>query len=145
MPAGLFRDKLWWAAIICGPAFWALLWFAGQSVAPLERLSQAWWPLMMVVLIYPVLEEVVFRGGLQPWLSEKLGDKRRLGISQANVLTSLVFTAMHFLYHPPLWAAGVFAPSLIFGYFKDRYPGLFAPIMLHVFYNAGYAILYLQF
>ena len=29
-------------------------------------------------------------------------------------------------------------PSLLFGYFKDRYRSLTIPIILHVFYNAGY-------
>ncbi len=29
-------------------------------------------------------------------------------------------------------------PSLVFGYFKDKYHSLTAPILLHVFYNAGF-------
>jgi membrane protease YdiL (CAAX protease family) len=32
----------------------------------------------------------------------------------------------------------VFFPSLVFGLFKDRTQRLLAPILLHVFYNAGY-------
>lgn len=46
--------------------------------------------------------------------------------------------ALHFLYRPLPWAALVFVPSLIFGYFKDKYHGLSAPIQLHIFYNTGY-------
>jgi membrane protease YdiL (CAAX protease family) len=35
-------------------------------------------------------------------------------------------------------SVAVFLPSLIFGYFRDRYDQLHASIVLHVFYNAGY-------
>ena len=59
-------------------------------------------------------------------------------VTHANLITSLVFTGLHFIYHPPLWAASVLLPSLVFGYFKDRYRTLTTPIILHVFYNAGY-------
>ena len=145
MPGALARDVSWWAAVICGPAFWCLLWISGQELESPARLAEAWIPLVMIVLVYPVLEEIVFRGGLQPWLYEKSEGRRMLHISAANWATSLVFTAMHFIYHPPLWAMGVFIPSLVFGYFKDRYPGLFAPIVLHVFYNSGYAVLFMRF
>jgi len=49
-----------------------------------------------------------------------------------------VFTGLHFIYQPPLWAALVLFPSLVFGFFKDRTRGLAAPIILHSFYNAGF-------
>ena len=62
----------------------------------------------------------------------------------ANLLTSLLFTALHFINHAPLWAAAVFFPSLVFGFFKDRTGKLAAPIILHVFYNSGYFWLFGQ-
>jgi len=36
----------------------------------------------------------------------------------------------------------VFFPSLVFGYFKDRTGRLTAPILLHIFYNAGFLWLF---
>ena len=63
---------------------------------------------------------------------------RGLLVGLIVTLISLVFTGLHFIYHPPLWAASVLLPSLVFGYFKDRYRTLTTPIILHVFYNAGY-------
>ena len=102
------------------------------------------WPLLtplvflLPVLVYPVLEEIVFRGLIQELVHEYLS-KASLGpVSVANLLTSLLFAGVHFFYHPPLWAALVFFPSLVFGFFKDRTQGLMAPIILHVFYNAGF-------
>jgi len=86
------------------------------------------------------LEEVVFRGGLQPWIAEHL--PQAYGpLSLANLFTSLVFCALHFFYHPPLWAVGVLIPSLVFGYFRERHNNLISPIMLHALYNASYYLL----
>ncbi len=102
------------------------------------------WPLhspaafLYPALIYPVLEEIVFRGWIQEVAHDRLKGQGLGPLSRANLATSALFTALHFINHPPAWAAAVFVPSLIFGYFKDRTGGLGAPIGLHVFYNAGY-------
>ena len=139
MPAlPLWKDTLFRVAIAAGPVCWVGLFFILQP-------SIQWdWPLLtplvflLPVLVYPVLEEIVFRGLIQELVHEYLS-KASLGpVSIANLLTSLLFTGMHFFYHPPLWAALVFFPSLVFGFFKDRTQGLMVPIILHVFYNAGF-------
>ena len=59
-------------------------------------------------------------------------------------LVSLVFTGLHFINHPPAWAASVLIPSLIFGFFRDRTGRLLAPILLHVFYNSGFIWIFSQ-
>ena len=97
---------------------------------------------MLPVLCYPVLEEIVFRGLIQELVSDYLSRQSLGPLSVANLLTSVLFTALHFLYHPPLWAALVFFPSLVFGFFKDRTRQLTAPIILHIFYNAGFVWLF---
>jgi len=90
-----------------------------------------------------VLEEVVFRGIVQEMLFRQPWGRREVGLlSVANLITSILFAGSHFIHHPPLWAILVFFPSLIFGYFKDRYQRLYVPILLHVFYNAGYFLLF---
>jgi len=95
-----------------------------------------------MVLVFPVLEEIVFRGLVQE-LAHDYVSKKFLGpITIANLLTSTLFTALHFVNHSPLWAALVFFPSLVFGFFKERTRGLAAPIILHVFYNAGFLWLF---
>lgn len=135
----LWRDSHFGAALMAAPLFWAGLWF----IYPPQ--FDALWPLyaplqfLLLALIYPVLEEMVFRGMLQGTLYQQPWGRTSLGpVSIANLLASLVFTAFHFIYHAPLWAALVLGPSLLFGYFRDRYHSVLAPIILHVFYNAGY-------
>ena len=135
----MWHDKQYGAALAAAPFFWLLLYIlAGPSIDwnwPLQRPVA----FLLPVLIYVVLEEAAFRGWLQGLLFEKTWGKATwCGISRANLVTSLVFVACHFLYHPPLWATAVFGPSLLFGYFRDSYGSITPSVVLHVFYNAGY-------
>jgi len=99
---------------------------------------------IMLVLVRPVVEEIVFRGLLQGWCQkQRWGGEVVCGISMANIATSIVFTGLHFFTHAWLMAALVFIPSLIFGYFRDRYDGWLLPcIILHCYFNAGYFLMY---
>ena len=96
---------------------------------------------LMVVLVWPVAEEILFRGLLQGELRRLAWGTRALaGITAANLVTSLVFVALHFIQHPPLWAAAVFMPSLVFGYFRDRHDSLYPALALHMVYNLLYLL-----
>ncbi len=100
--------------------------------------------LLMSVIISPLIEEIIFRGFIQEWLySHRWAKKAVFSISSANLITSLIFTALHFFAHPPLMAALVFIPSLVFGYFRDRHGGITSPVILHCFYNFSYFSLFL--
>ncbi|MBL1351731.1 MAG: JDVT-CTERM system CAAX-type protease [Zetaproteobacteria bacterium] len=103
--------------------------------------------LLILALLYPILEELVFRGLVQSWLLEKTwGHTSWLGLSLANVFTSLLFMGLHFFQHAPLWAVAVFLPSLIFGYLRELYAEATYPLLpsisLHCFYNAGWFYLF---
>ena len=101
------------------------------------------WPLhepgvlLRVVLIYPLLEEWIFRGNVQPWLSKRVPGCR-FGISTANLVTSLLFALLHLAAHPPWAAMAVFVPSLVFGWLRDRYGGFVPAFVMHAWYNLGY-------
>jgi CAAX protease family protein len=133
-----WRDVLFYAAIAAALTYWLALFLITR---PQPNLA---WPLreplvfIYPALLYPIVEELVFRGLLQDLAHRHLKAWRLGPLTHANILTSLVFTALHFVNHPPLWAAAVLVPSLLFGFFKDRSGGLAAPILLHVFYNSGY-------
>jgi membrane protease YdiL (CAAX protease family) len=141
-PAALSKDFLFFMALLAGPASWLVLYVL---LAPEPQWD---WPLrrpgvfLMPALVYPVLEEIAFRGLLQELVREHVSPASFGPLSHANLLTSVVFTALHFLYHPPLWAALVFFPSLVFGFFKDRTRSVSAPVILHVFYNSGFLWLF---
>lgn len=128
-----FADP-WFLFALVAPATWAWL---SLGAPDLQRLAAHAAAALQFVVLFPLLEEIVFRGGLQPTLAQHLA--RRWGpLSAANVTTSAVFATLHLIAHPPLWAAAVFLPSLLFGVFRERAGSLGSPIALHVAYNLGY-------
>ena len=140
----LLRDKQFWLAISLAVLFWIVMLLID---AP-EKLKLDWpfaQPLsfLLLVLVYPVLEELVFRGLIQGWFCQTQLGKRRAGfVSVANLLASTLFVLFHLIAHSWLWAISVFVPSIIFGYFRDKYHSVKPAILLHVIYNSGYFYLY---
>ena len=135
----ILADQQFWLACLAAP----LLWMIG--VLWLQPATDWAWPLnhprdlLYLALLYPVVEELLFRGLLQGALLKREPMRRKhLGLTRANLLVSVLFSALHFFAHPPLAALSVLVPSLIFGHFRDRHGSLHAPIALHVFYNLGY-------
>ncbi len=134
----------WLIAIFIALPIWAALWLLNKP-----RLEPAW-PIhapatfLLLILIYPFLEELVFRGLIQGELMHKQTFRRSYaGISRANMLTSLLFAAAHIYAHPFSMAMLVVGPSLIFGYFRDRFDGWLLPsILLHIYYNLGYFLIF---
>ncbi len=127
-----------------GPVVWAFLFL----LIPLTNDLQ--WPFnqpvnfLVVVLAYPVVEEIIFRGMLQDYFNHIFSSKKIGQLSYSNMLTSVIFSVLHMLFHPVHWALLVIFPSLIFGYSKEQYLTLKAPIFLHTFYNIGFYWLFWQ-
>ncbi|MFK7862355.1 MAG: JDVT-CTERM system glutamic-type intramembrane protease [Granulosicoccus sp.] len=135
-----WQDRPFWLALSLGPLCWLAMFLLG---VPLRDGTPPWKSLLWAALLYPVLEEYVFRGGLQAELFKRTSfSHSKLGVSIANVMTSVLFAAMHLISQPPIWAALVFVPSLVFGWMRDRYSHIYASIALHIVYNAGFIWLY---
>lgn len=133
----LGRDKAFWLAAMAGPAFWWLNKLMAWSAAEPDLLTLA-----MVSLLHPVLEELAFRGALQTSLFNRgFGSIWRFGLTQANCITSVAFALFHLWHQSPVWAAAVLLPSLVFGFFRDRYNSTVPSIILHCFYNIGFFVL----
>lgn len=83
--------------------------------------------IVLVVILAPVVEELVFRGLLQKWISAKTGTVVSI------ILTSLAFA----LYHLSFWAAPLnLALGATTGFLAHKCKTLYPAIMLHVLYNA---------
>lgn len=140
-------ERIFLLALLAGPLVWLALFLMGRPVLWPQLPLQNPGLFLLLVLVYPVLEECVFRGVIQGGLGEVRGGYLRQsfgGISLANLLTSVLFAAMHLISQPPLWAACVFFPSLIYGYFRDRDDHIMRSIILHVFYNVGFFALFVS-
>lgn len=124
-------------AIVAGPIFVLLytVMFRVHSF-DIENIPFETRSLFFLIVFYPVIEELAFRGVIQEYIATKTKEyPTYLYFSLANIITSLLFVAIHFVHHTPLWAMLVFIPSLIFGYFKEQYNHIGPSIFLHMFYN----------
>lgn len=138
---GFYRSPLFLSCLALGAAFWGLLpLLVAVQPLPWQRiLSSAF---LLAVVWQPMVEELLFRGCLQGFLSLRGWRQRTLaGISLANLLTSMVFTGAHLATHSLLWASLTLFPSLLFGALRDRSGSVLPPIALHITYNAGYFML----
>jgi membrane protease YdiL (CAAX protease family) len=100
-----------WAMPI-GPRTVALLTYAALALLAAAALPAR---LVTLLLIAPVLEEIVFRAGLQEALQRSLGP--RTGAARAaTVLSAGAFAAAHWVAHPGLLAGLTFVPALLIGH-----------------------------
>lgn len=135
LPNRFYTDWEFLGLLLSPVAIWLIIYYQTRSVAMFDG-----WSLIQVVLIYPVIEEIIFRGILQPWIAQRY--KRILfKFSAANLITSGIFAMLHLVEHSAIWALATFIPSLIFGYSLERYNRLLAPIILHGTYNGGYFLI----
>jgi uncharacterized protein len=133
----MFAQPAFYIALAAGPAFVVALWTLLPGALPATRSEPR--VLLSLLLWQPLVEELLFRGLLQEHLSRRLpGSVLLPGLSRSNLLTSLLFATAHLLLHSPVWAAAALVPSLVYGYFKDRYGSILPALLLHVTYNACY-------
>lgn len=94
-----------------------------------------------VVLAVPVMEEFLFRGILQRWLSSQMGPRKGI------MLASLMFTAMHYAgeqgFSNFVLLPCLFLLSCYLGYLYERQRSLWAPIGLHAMFNLVSALVLL--
>ncbi len=129
------RDPLFWLALAAIAALTPML-----ALLPGVALRPQWPPpfvFALAVLVYPLLEEIVFRSGLQTWLLRRW-PPRKSWITRANAMTAATFGVMHLWFHPPLWALATVLPALLFGWFYERHARLSTPVILHGACNAAY-------
>lgn len=132
---GCFRDYRFLLAIF---ASMLVLWAIHDTLPPFSKDFEFHWKFWLALVIWqPVVEELLFRGILQGQLARTSWGKRSwLSISTANLVTSILFVGLHMIKNPPLFAAAVFVPSLLFGYFRDRCNSVYPAILLHAAFNA---------
>jgi membrane protease YdiL (CAAX protease family) len=81
-------------------------------------------------VVYPVAEELFFRGFLLALL------KRKAGVIAAVVLTSVLFTLLHSLQGPWLGALQIFTDGLFFAYVRVRSGSVYLPMAFHIIGNS---------
>lgn len=124
---------VWWTCAVGAPV---VAWFVAKAGYGIAIASA--WPDLAVLALASVLEEIVFRGGLQPLLRRWRPLAATQPVSGANLLTSVVFAAFHLWQHPALAALGVLPVSLLLGWVYERGgERLLPPVLLHLYFNAA--------
>lgn len=88
--------------------------------------------------VYPVVEEIVFRGWLLDWWGRAFGRRQVWILTLANLATSVLFAATHLLTRDSITAVGVFVPSLVLGLLYERTRSLAWCIVVHALWNAAF-------
>ena len=133
-----YKDRLFLAALFSGAIVWVVLWFSVVPTFIIVESSVAT-IIFLTVVWHPILEEILFRGVVQGTLFHKSwGSKYFAGLSAANWITSILFFSAHLLFQPWMWTISVLIPSLVYGFFRDRYANIYPCIILHAFYNGGF-------
>lgn len=125
----------WWGCALGAPPIAFAVAAAGYPVAigdPLRDLA--------LLALWSVVEEIVFRGALQPALAGAL--ERRFGpaaeaawVTPANLLASAAFAAFHLWRHPWVVALGVFPVSLVYGKARELSGRWWPAAVLHLGFN----------
>ena len=151
---GTFRSRLDWrtdigfqrpplrAAILYGSVFVLLMavhegfnhWFGGDAPPSDWRLRYDGAALLVRVVfastIYPLAEELFFRGFLLALIG------RKAGVAIAVVATTVLFTALHSLSGPSFGALQILADGVFFAVARVRTGSLYVPMACHVVGNS---------
>lgn len=129
------------AAMFAAPLFLLLVTQLVGLPIGFERLQSIVF-VVSAIVVYPVLEEIVFRGILLYKLTTFHAFRFNFaGVTAANAMSSLLFALLHSYIFSDVLALFVFFPSLIFGYFYEKTKSLKVSITLHMFYNAHAIVL----
>lgn len=104
-------------------------------VATLLALAPAAARWALLIVFAPVVEELVFRAGLQESLLRRMARWRAGGFA-ANLVTALAFTAAHVALHPGALAALTLLPALLVGRVYEQRRRLAPCVALHAGLNA---------
>jgi membrane protease YdiL (CAAX protease family) len=91
---------------------------------------------LWMLAVAPVLEETVFRAGLQEELLRNVRFRAGMGPFSANVLTALAFATAHVALHPSLISGLTTLPALVIGAIYQRQRSLAPCIGAHALFNA---------
>ena len=92
---------------------------------------------LWLIIIFPVAEELAFRGFLMGLL-DKILPERKLGlITLNNFLTSVLFSSAHIFARSLTLGYLVFIPSLWLGWVKEQTSSISLCAAIHVTWNLG--------
>jgi membrane protease YdiL (CAAX protease family) len=135
--AAWLRDRHLVAAVLVALPVWAAL---GATVGMRMQVPIGVTGWLLFAVVQPLAEELAFRGALQGRLLALTAARRAGPITWANAATTVFFVAWHATTQPLGWALAVALPSLVFGHLRDRSGSVLPAMLVHIVYNAGFAL-----
>ena len=117
------------------PAWWLLLGLGALTTCALAASGVQAPRLLVLLLLAPLLEEAVFRAGLQEGLLRRWAEAPALW---ANLATAAAFGLAHVLVRGDANAAWVALPALLIGLVYQRRHRLRESVALHAVMNAAW-------
>jgi membrane protease YdiL (CAAX protease family) len=99
-------------------------------------LPALWHDALLLIVVAPLLEEIVFRGGIQEPLLRRLSPSHGAEPWVVNVVTAIAFAAAHILTHLSFVSVLTVLPALVIGWLYQRTRRLAPCVALHAFFNA---------
>ena len=96
--------------------------------------------LATLLVLSPVVEEIVFRAGLQEALLRRAGTAAARRTWPANAITALAFATAHLLLRPGITAALTLLPALACGHLYAQRRQIAPCIALHALFNAAWLL-----
>lgn len=123
---------VWLAVGLASPLVaWGLV-VLGRPLA-----AQGGWPLVWALAGSPLLEEWVYRAGVQTTLASRLsGQFARYAGHWANLFTALLFVAVHSPVHG-VWAWAWIVPGLLLGELFRQAQRVWPCVCLHAWFNVS--------
>lgn len=116
------------------------MWIAGLAalIAAFIAASAAALPAraLSLLLAAPVLEEIIFRVGLQQALLQRFEQQGRSATLAVNAATAVAFATAHWLVQASALAALTLLPALVIGALYQRQRRLLPCIALHGLFNS---------
>ena len=110
---------------------------AGWSLPEIPPQILGW---LWVVLVFPVAEELAFRGFLMGLLGKLLPKRGFKFVTLNNFMTSLLFSIAHLLTRSLTLGLLVFVPSLWLGWVREKTSSIFLCAAIHVSWNLGFFV-----
>ncbi len=116
------------------------LWLLAATLGAAGLAAWAPAPLLTLLVIAPVAEELVFRGGVQETLLRQLNGRHPAAALVATGLTAFVIVAVHAALRPEMLAGLTLLPSLLIGWVYQRRRRLAPCMALHALFNAAWLL-----
>ncbi len=96
-----------------------------------------WQTILLMTIVAPILEEIIFRGLLQEWLQQLLHSN-----ISAIILVNLLFMLLHYTTKNQIvYLLAIFFCGIIYSVVKIKQKSIIFPILLHAYYNLSFIIM----